>query len=125
MPGTPPTIGIIEDDDSVRRAIGRLLRSAGLAVETFASAEEYLQAGGRPALGCLIVDVHLPGRSGLDLQEQLQAEGQAVPVVVITAYGDAEVRARALRAGAVAVLDKPFAEQALLDAVARAVQSSQ
>jgi FixJ family two-component response regulator len=123
MPRTPRTIGIIEDDSSVRRALCRLVRSAGLKAEAFASAEEFLQGGGGPALTCLIIDVHLPGMSGLDLQEKLKAEGRAVPVLVITAYGDEQVRQRALAAGAIAVLDKPFADRAVLEAVERGLGS--
>ena len=122
MPRIPRTVCIIEDDDSVRRALRRLMRSVGLEVEAFASAEGFLKAGGRLAPACLILDLHLPGLSGLELQERLKAEGRDVPVVFITAYGDREVRERALRGGALAFLEKPFAEKALLEAVDRAVR---
>jgi FixJ family two-component response regulator len=120
MPRIPPTVCIIEDDESVRRALRRLLRAVGLTAEAFASAEEFLEAAGRPAPGCLILDHHLPGLSGLELQARLKAEGRDIPIVFLTAYGDARVREQALRAGAVAFLEKPFAEKALLEAVGRA-----
>jgi FixJ family two-component response regulator len=118
---TQQTIFIIDDDDSVRRALRRLIRSVGLNVSTFATAEEFLQAPQELAPDCLILDVHLPGLSGLELQERLLTEGRGVPIVFITAYAGEEGGERALRAGAVAFLEKPFEEQALLDAVARAL----
>jgi FixJ family two-component response regulator len=119
MPRTSQTVCIIEDDESVRRALERLLRSVGRTVQTFATAEEFLQADEQPAPGCLILDLHLPGLSGLELYKRLRTAGRNVPAVFITAYGDQEVRERTLRAGAVAYLEKPFQEQALLDAVDR------
>ena len=122
MPRTPRTICVVEDDESVRRALRRLMRAVELPVEVVASAEEFLQAGVQAAAACLILDLHLPGLSGLELQERLRAEGRAVPIVFITAYGDPRVRERALQAGALAFLEKPFAEQSLLDAVERAVR---
>jgi FixJ family two-component response regulator len=121
MPGPRHTICIIDDDESVRRALGRLLRSVGLAAETFATAEEFLQATGQPEPDCLILDVHLPGRSGLELQKQLTAEGRNIPIVFITAYRDERVRELALRGGALAFLHKPFEEQSLLEVLARVV----
>jgi len=121
VPRTPWTVCIIEDDQSVRRALWRLIRSLGLTVQTFVSAEEFLRAGPMLARTCLIVDLHLPGMSGLELQEQLKAEGKNVPIVFITGYGDEHVREQALQAGAIAFLEKPFAEQALVEAVQRAL----
>jgi FixJ family two-component response regulator len=115
------TIAIVDDDASVRKALRRLLRSAGWHVEVFGSAEEFLQAADQPEAGCLILDVHLPGMCGLELQARLQAAGRCVPVVFITAYGDEQTRAQALRAGALAFLEKPFEEQVLLEAVGRAL----
>jgi FixJ family two-component response regulator len=116
----PRTVSIIDDDDSVRRALSRLIRSAGLPVETFASAEEFLQAAGRAAPRCLILDVRLPGLSGLELYERLSAEGKSAPVVFISAYADDPMRELAQRAGALAFLEKPFEDRQLLEAVARA-----
>jgi FixJ family two-component response regulator len=115
------TIFIIDDDESVRRALGRLFRSAGLTAETFATAEEFLRHPERPEPGCLVLDLHLPGLCGLSLQERLKAEGRCVPIVFISGDTDERARERALRAGAVAFLQKPFEEQELLDAVRRAV----
>jgi FixJ family two-component response regulator len=114
-------IWIIDDDESVRRSLRRLLRAAGFRVETFASAEEFLTRDDRKSCRCLILDVRMPGTSGLELQEMLVALGSPVPVVFITAHEDRDVERRALREGAVAFLIKPFDEQALLDAVATAL----
>jgi len=115
------TIFIIDDDASVRRALRRLIRSVGLNVVTFATAEEFLQSPEQPVPDCLILDVHLPGLSGFELQERLTAEGRSIPIVFITAYADDPAGARAVPAGTVAFLKKPFEEQSLLDAVARAL----
>jgi FixJ family two-component response regulator len=115
------TLAIIDDDESVRNALRRLIQSAGWKALTFASAEEFLQAPAQPAPCCLILDVHLPGLSGLDLKKHLDAAGRLLPVVFITAYANEQMRAQALQAGAIAFLSKPFEEQALLDALARAV----
>jgi FixJ family two-component response regulator len=121
MSRTGPTIVIIDDDASVRKALRRLLCSTGLTVETFGTAEAFLHSAGRPAPDCLILDLHLPGLSGLELQARLAAEGRPIPVVFITAYPEGPARDAALRAGAVAFLVKPFEEGSLLDAVARAL----
>ena len=121
MSRSRPAVFILDDDDSVRRALLRLLRAAGLEAEAFATAEEFLQTSGREEPGCLVLDQHLPGLSGLELYERLRAEGRAVPVVFITAFEDERVREQALQAGAVAFLRKPFEERDLLDAVARAL----
>jgi len=121
MPETLQTICIIEDDESVRRALRRLIRSLGFGVEAFATAEEFLQSFAQTLPCCLILDVHLPGLSGLELQRRLRAEGRSVPVVVITAYADDKVREQALQDGAIAFLQKPFEELLLLQAVFRVV----
>jgi FixJ family two-component response regulator len=120
MPETVPTICIIEDDESVRRALGRLIRSVGFAVEAFATAEEFLPFFAKTLPVCLILDINLPGLSGLELQRQLQAQGRSVPVIILTAYGDETVQEQALEAGAIAFLQKPFEECSLLQAVFRA-----
>jgi len=123
MPADAPTIAIIDDDESVRRALRRFIDLLGYNVETFATAEEFLD---RPlgvgsqteeSFRCLILDVHLAGMSGLDLQEQLNAEGRDLAIVFITAYLNDRARSKALQAGATAFLLKPFDEQALVDAV--------
>ncbi|HLY37099.1 MAG TPA: response regulator [Candidatus Binatia bacterium] len=111
---------VVDDDASVRKALQRLFRSAGYPVETFASAADFL-AHDVPLRGsCVVIDIRMPGISGLDLQQQLGARCPELPVVVITGHADAETRQRALDGGAVAVLYKPFDEEALLDAVTRA-----
>jgi FixJ family two-component response regulator len=121
MPTTRLTVIVIDDDESVRRALGRLLRSSGLKVESFATAEEFLQAAAGPLPGCLVLDVHLPGLSGPELRARLSAEGRDAPVVYVSGYEDEGLRDRELRTGAVAFLRKPFEEQSLLDAVAGAL----
>src|SRR5581483_4408672 len=98
MSRTNQTIVIIDDDDSVRRALRRLILSVGLSVTTFGTAEEFLSSD-QPAPGCLILDVHLPGLSGLDLQKQLTAEGRRFPIVFISAYAEDQVRHSALQDG--------------------------
>jgi FixJ family two-component response regulator len=127
MPAPASTIAIIDDDESVRRALRRLINLLGLHVETFATAEDFLEnpfiSGSPPEahpfepFRCLILDVHLPGMSGLELQERLKAEGRDVAIVFITAYPNDRARTQALRAGAIAFLHKPFDEKALVDAV--------
>ena len=108
---------VVDDDPSVRRGLDRLLRSAGYTVEAFASATELLDSGELGAAGCLILDVRLPGLNGLDLQETLAAGGNTVPIVFITGHGDAAMSLRAVKAGAIGFLQKPFDESALLEAV--------
>jgi FixJ family two-component response regulator len=115
------TVSVIDDDESVRRALGRLIRSFGWNVETFASAEEFLAPGEHRAPACLVLDLRMPGMSGLELQERLAAAGRHIPVVFITGHPDESARRAALAAGAVEFLRKPFDDRVLLDAVARAL----
>jgi FixJ family two-component response regulator len=117
MPETPRTIGIIEDDESVRRALRRLFLSMGFDVQAFVTAEEFLESLTQPLPSCLVLDVNLPGLSGLELQHRLCAEGRHVPIVIITAYASDKAREQALEAGAIAFLAKPFEEASLLQAV--------
>ena len=112
-----PLIAVIDDDEAIRDAIQSLLRSVGFRAAVFASAEDFLQADQRQAMACLIVDICMPRMSGLELQRQLAAAHRLVPIIVITAHGDTEMRARALREGAVAFFDKPFNNEVLLEAV--------
>jgi FixJ family two-component response regulator len=121
MPQTAPTIAVIDDDASVRRALGRLLRSAGFAVETFATAREFLDSGYSARTACLVLDVHLPGMSGFELQEHLAVSGALIPIVFITAHDDATTRERANRAGVVAYLRKPFDQGKLIKAISRTI----
>jgi FixJ family two-component response regulator len=119
-----PLIAVVDDDAAIREAVQSLLRSVGLRVAVFASAEDFWQSAQRQATACLIADVLMPRMSGLELQRQLATARCPVPIIFITAHGDAETRGRALRAGAVAFLDKPFSDEALLQAVQAALPSS-
>jgi FixJ family two-component response regulator len=108
-------ISIVDDDESVREATKGLMSSLGLSAESFACAEDFLSSSHRPHTACLIADVQMPGISGLDLYRQLLAAGAAIPTILITAYPDERVRARALKAGVSCYLVKPFKEADLLD----------
>jgi FixJ family two-component response regulator len=122
MNEAPPIVFVVDDDASVCLSLKRLLRSIGLESRTFASAQEFLR-GERPnAPGCLILDVRLPGLSGLDLQEELAAEKIDLPIVFITGHGDIPMSVRAMKAGAVEFLTKPFREQDLLEAIQRGIE---
>jgi len=116
-----PRISIVDDDLSVRRALRRLVQSAGYTVETFASAREFLDSSPSGRTACLVLDIHLDGMSGFELSEQLAEDRTAIPIIFITAHDDARTRERVRRAGVAAYLPKPFDEQALLDAIAKAV----
>ena len=115
------TVCIVDDDTSVRRSLERLVRTAGYRVHSFPSAQQFLERGDLDAAGCLVVDVRMPGQSGVDLQKALQAAGHHIPTIFITGDGDGPMAAQAVRAGAVAVLPKPFDGQVLLDAVQSAI----
>jgi len=119
-----PLIAVVDDDASMRGALRRLLRSVGFRTAEFASAEEFLQAGQLQDTACVIVDVRMPRMSGLELQQHLATIQCPVPLIFITAHGDEEARARALRAGAVDFLYKPFSEAVLLGAIQSALQAS-
>ena len=110
-------ISIIDDDESVRGALHALMRSVGFAVNVFASAEEFLASDRLRNTDCLILDVRLPGMSGLELQRHLATSHSDIPIIFITSYEDDEVRARALNAGAVDYFLKPFNDEDLLDAI--------
>lgn len=116
------TVFVVDDDDEVRDALELLLESVGLSVETFSSAQEYLDAFDPERPGCLVLDVRMPGMSGLELQARLAAEKVHPPVVIITGHGDVPMAVRAVQAGAVDFVQKPFNEQALLDSVHRAIE---
>jgi FixJ family two-component response regulator len=119
----PPLISIVDDDDSVRESLSGLIRSVGFDVRVFASAEAFLNSRGRSDTDCVILDMRMPGMSGLELQRRLAGEQFFVPVIFITAHGDEEARARALKGGAVEYLLKPFSEEALLRAIDAALNS--
>ena len=121
MTETKPTIFIVDDDPSVRESTELLLKSVGFNVKTFVSAQDFLKANLQEDLGCLILDVRMPGISGLDLQEKLVSAKTPLPVIFITGHGTVPMSVRAMKAGAVDFLQKPFEEQDLLDAINRAI----
>jgi FixJ family two-component response regulator len=116
-----PTVFVVDDDSSMRDALRNLFRSVGLNVETFGVAQEFLSRERSKGPGCLVLDIRLPGLSGLDLQRQLADANIQIPIVFITAHGDIQMSVRAMKAGAVEFLTKPFRDQDLLDAVQQAV----
>ncbi len=117
-------VSIVDDDASLRRSLRNLLMSVGLRVETFESAEAFLDSVHRENTGCMVLDLRMPGMSGLDLLRHLAARGTRIPVIILTAYRDDETRRRSLEAGAVEFLEKPFESAALLDAVRTALSSA-
>jgi FixJ family two-component response regulator len=117
MPQKSFTIYVVDDDESIRRALKRLLRSVGHHAVTFDSAEEFMDSAPERGDGCLVLDIRLPGITGLDLHEKLSASGMKYPVIFMTAHDNPQWRQRAKEAGAVACLRKPFDEQLLLDAI--------
>jgi FixJ family two-component response regulator len=116
-----PTVFVVDDDSGMRDALRNLFRSVGLNVETFGVAQEFLSRERSKGPGCLVLDIRLPGLSGLDLQRQLVDANIQIPIVFITAHGDIQMSVRAMKAGAVEFLTKPFRDQDLLDAVQQAV----
>src|ERR1700752_1674848 len=111
------SISVVDDDESMRQAINALMGSMGFGVEEFSSAEDFLNSGHSEGSDCLILDVRMPGLSGLELQRRLVADNKNVPIVCITAHYSEEERAKAMKAGAVDFLSKPFTEQDLLSAI--------
>jgi FixJ family two-component response regulator len=114
-------VSIVDDDESLRRSVKNLLTSVGFRVETFASAEAFLQSAHRADTRCVVLDLRMPGMGGADLLMHLGAVGSSIPVVILTAHSDDDARRRTLQAGAVAFLGKPFHGEALLAAVRRAL----
>lgn len=117
MTRPPRTVFLIDDDEDVRLAIGLLLHTMGFAVQPFPNALAFLERPNRKSLGCIVADVRMPGLSGLQLLERLAAEGERMPVIVITGHGDVNACRRAFRSGAVDFLTKPVDEQVLLEAI--------
>ncbi len=110
-------ISVVDDDESLRKTVSRIIRSGGLEPVTYCSAEEFLERSGQDRSVCLILDYNLPGISGVDLQERLNRSGSRIPIIFISADADELTREKALRAGAVRFLSKPFSVSSLLDAV--------
>jgi FixJ family two-component response regulator len=117
-------VAIVDDDESVQRALQDLIESDGLSALCFSSAEQFLGSEARGKAACLIADIRMPGMSGLELQAKLKAERCPIPVVFITAHGDAEIRIHAMREGAVEFLSKPFDDALLLQIVHTALKRS-
>jgi FixJ family two-component response regulator len=122
MSATEPVVFVIDDDRGVREALESLIASMGLHVETFRTAQDFLRRARPDAPSCLVLDVRLPGLSGLDLQRELRNAGTPLPIVFITGHGDVPTSVQAMKAGAIEFLTKPFRDQQLLDAVQQAIE---
>ncbi len=122
MTEATPIVFVVDDDASVGRAIKRLVESVGLRVAHFSSAQEFLRGVRHEAPSCLVLDIRLPGISGLDFQHELAAANIHIPIIFVTAHGDIQMTVRAMKAGAVEFLTKPFRDQDLLDAIQIALQ---
>ena len=118
-----PTVFVIDDDEDMRSALGNLFASVGHAVELFGSTAEFLDKAPADAPGCLVLDVRLPGMSGLDFQTKLLGTNAQIPIIFMTGHGDIPMSVRAMKAGAVDFLTKPFRDQDMLDAVGRAIET--
>ena len=116
-------VAVIDDDESYRVAVQRLLKAAGLSVQSFGSAEAFLDSGQQHETGCLIADIRMPGMSGLELQSKLNSDHCPIPTIFMTAHGDETMRLQAMRGGAVKFLTKPFDGETLLQAVRVALAS--
>jgi FixJ family two-component response regulator len=124
MPHAAPVVFVVDDDISVRESLELLIRHAGWQAELRASAQEFLLRPRVHAPSCLVLDVTLPGFNGLDLQQRLAADGAALPIIFITGYGDVPTSVRAMKAGAVEFLTKPFSDDVLLTAIRNAIERS-
>ena len=122
MNETCSPVYVVDDDVSMRESVGSLIRSAGLSVATYATAQEFLVGPRAEGPSCLVLDVQLPGLSGIDLQRRMAEVNLAIPIIFITGHGDIPTSVRAMKAGAVEFLTKPFVDQDLLDAIAQAVE---
>ena len=117
MIDTGSVVFIVDDDNSVRRSLSRLLKAAGFSIKTFNSAQNFLDSYQEEEVACLVLDVRMPKMNGLELQKVLVESGAKIPIIFITAHEDSESRERAMNAGAIAFLRKPFEEQLLLEAI--------
>src|ERR1700690_2256652 len=120
-PAAAPTVFVVDDDDLVRASIQGMLKSVGLRSETFGTAQEFLRSKRTDGPSCLILDVRLPGISGLDFQRELTDAGIRIPIIFITGHGDIPMTVKAMKSGAVEFLTKPFRDQDLLDAIYQAL----
>jgi FixJ family two-component response regulator len=121
MTSASSVVFVVDDDQSVREGLSSLIRSIGLDVETYASGHEYLRRPPPRSPACLVLDVRMPGLSGLDLQRELAHQGREIPIIFITAHGDIPMTVKAMKAGAAEFLSKPFRDQDLLDAICQAL----
>ena len=117
MPDAKPTVLVIDDDPDLRASDGRLLRSVGLEAQLFASISDFLKSNPPDGPTCLVLDVRLPGQSGLDLQRELAAGNRQLPIIFITGHGDIPMSVQAMKGGAIEFLTKPFRDQELLEAI--------
>ena len=124
MEKSRPLVAVVDDEDAIRKALKRLLRSAGISVECYASGPEFLQSLSAHRPDCLVLDIRMQGMTGFDVQARLKAAHVTVPIIFITAIDGPDDQVRAMRAGAAAVLRKPFGDEALLEAIAAAVGSA-
>ncbi len=122
MPEQESTVFVVDDDDAVRNSMRWLVESVGLPVETYASAREFLETHDPNRPGCLVLDVRMPGMSGLDLQEKLHEKGIVIPIIVVSGHGDVPTAVRAIKAGAVEFIEKPVNDQLLLDTIQRCIE---
>ncbi len=122
MPAPQATVFVVDDDPAVRKSLETLLKSVGLPVETFRSAQEFLAGYEPERAGCLILDVRMPGMSGLELQRTLRERGMDIPTIIVTGHGDVPVAVRALKDGALEFLEKPFSKQMLLEHIREALK---
>jgi two-component system, LuxR family, response regulator FixJ len=121
MTQTQPTVFVVDDDQAVRKSLDVLIRSVGLKVETYESAQSFLAGCDPERPGCLVLDVRMPGMSGLELQKTLKEQGIGLPVIMITGHGDVPIAVRAMKAGAVEFIEKPFSKQLLLEHIHEAI----
>src|ERR1700693_6208358 len=121
-PAAAPTVFVVDDDDFVRAAIHGMLKSVGLRSEAFATPQEFMRTKRQDGPSCLILDVRLPGVSGLDFQRELADAGIRIPIIFITGHGDIPMTVKAMKSGAVEFLTKPFRDQDLLDAINQALE---
>lgn len=124
MSSSNPTIFVVDDDTSVRTALKRLIRSLGFTVETFDSAQAFLEQESYDGPACLILDIRMPGTSGIELQEKLAEAGVQIPIIFITGHGNIQMSVNAMKAGALDFIEKPFEDQKLIDAIHTAIARS-
>ncbi len=125
MTTSKPTVFVVDDDPGVLDSLAFLLRSVGLEAATYGSANEFLGAYDRDRPGCLVLDIRMPGMSGLELQEKLEARGSTLPIIFLTAHGDVPMAVKAMKAGAADFVQKPFRDQELLDKIERALKENE